>query len=110
MRAGKLYHRVTIQQDAGTTQDAQGHVTPSWSTLATRWASVQPLSGRELWQARQLQPDITHRVILRYDPSIATFSAKMRIVHDGRNLYPVEPPRNMDERKIQLEVLCREAK
>ncbi len=112
MKAGALRHRVVVQQDTGTTQDAQGHVTESWATYATRWASIEPLSARELWNARQLQPDITHRVRMRWDSLTDAITSKMRIQYDTtRYLYLLEPPRKVQaERDIEIEMLCREAK
>lgn len=109
--AGEKEHRVVIQKDMGGTQDAQGHETPNWQTYAERWASIQPLSARELWQARQLQPDITHRVKMWWDSKTDGITADMRIQHrTDRYLYLLEPPRNVDERNIEIEMLCREAK
>ncbi len=80
MLAGKLRCWVTIQQ-IGTAQDASGQVVDSWSTVATRWASIEPLSGREYFAARQFQAQVNIRVRLRY---LAGIVAKMRILYETR--------------------------
>lgn len=64
MRIGKLRHRLAIQR-ATETRDAHGGVTQTWATQTTRWGSVEPLNGRELIQAKQIQSFATHRVRLR---------------------------------------------
>ena len=67
--------------------------------------------GRPVWNARQLQPDITHRVRIRWDKKADTITAAMRIDYAGRILHLLEPPRKIqEERNIELEMLCREAK
>ena len=111
MKAGKLRHRITIEKNYGDDQDAQGHVTEDWQAFDIRWAAVEPIGGRELWNARQLQPDITHRVRIRWDSKADTITADMRIDYRGRILHLLEPPRKIqEERNIELEFLCREAK
>lgn len=104
MRAGTLRHRITIEQPAET-QNAHGEPVVTWSALATCWASVEPLSGRELLMAQQVNAEITHRARLRY---VAGVMAKQRVQHQGR-YFDINAVRNIDERKVELELLCQEA-
>lgn len=46
MRAGKLRHRITIQQQMKG-RDTDGGEIIIWSDLATVWAAVEPQSGDE---------------------------------------------------------------
>lgn len=63
---GELNTRVTWQQNApATTPTSAGQKLPNWSDRGTYWARVEPLSGRELWTARQLQASTSHRIIMR---------------------------------------------
>ncbi|KKM90813.1 hypothetical protein LCGC14_1234850 [marine sediment metagenome] len=101
MRAGKLRHRVTIEV-LSSSQDAAGQETGAWSTFASRWASVQPLTGKELFSARQFHADITHRVRMWYLSGVVP---KMRIAFDSR-LFNIIYVRNADERNKELEILC----
>jgi SPP1 family predicted phage head-tail adaptor len=66
---GKLRQRIDIQTQTEA-KDAYGQDVPTWTTAATRWASIEPLSGRELWQAQQIHPDVTHRITIRYYPGL----------------------------------------
>ena len=65
LAAGQLGTRVAIQI-ATETRDDQGGFAEQWATLRTRWAKVEPLQGRELLAAQQIEARVTHRVTLRY--------------------------------------------
>ena len=62
--AGKLNKRVQIQELTNT-RDAHGGQSQSWSTVATRWAAIEPLRGRELYEAQQVHERVTVRIIMR---------------------------------------------
>ena len=47
MRIGTLRHRVELQEPVEN-QDGYGEAERTYTTYATVWASVEPLSGREL--------------------------------------------------------------
>lgn len=102
MESGRLRQRVQIQA-ASESLGGFGDAVQTWTTVATRWASVEPLSGRELWQAQQVQSDVTHKVTLR--PAGLTVSPKMRIVHKTRTL-SIQSVRDVEERGIALELMC----
>lgn len=109
MQTGKLRHRVTIEEPLGTTRDTggakKGKDRQGWRPRVKVWAAVEPLNGRELFNAQQVEPVITHRVRLRY---IKGITAHMRIKHRKRELN-IESVINVDERNRELELLCREA-
>lgn len=103
MQSGRLRHRIEIQQSADA-PDEYGQGVAVWSTVSTRWGEVVPLEGRELWQAQQVQADVTHRVRLRYDTPPAP---KSRLAHRGRvlNILSVMV---VEERRKELVIYCRE--
>ena len=84
MRAGNLRHLVTIQK-LTTTRDSFGEPVESWTTFATVHAAVEPLSGREYWQAQQIAAETSLRVRIRY---LAGLRPTMRIRH-GRDVRAV---------------------
>ena len=107
MRAGKLRHRLIVQQLQDTeTLDSVGQPGQTWRTFDHMWGSVEPLSGRELYNAAQVQPDVTHKVTMRYRDGIA---AKMRIQHKERTL-DILSVTDDEEREIQLVLMCKEAR
>jgi SPP1 family predicted phage head-tail adaptor len=76
----------------------------SWKEAAKIWASIRPLSGRELWQAQQVQADVTHACRLRFRTGI---DATMELDLQGRRLRIVAVL-NLEERNRTLELLCQE--
>lgn len=105
MRAGRLRHRVDIEEFAQNKSTDTGAVTEAWATVATVWASVEPLKGREFIEASQVQSNLSHRVRMRYRPGVTT---SHRLVHNGRALNIVSVA-NLEERNIELEIMCMEA-
>ena len=103
MRAGQLNKRVSIERP-GSAQSETGQVVDGWSTVATVWAAIQPLSGRELFAAQQLQARADLLVRIRY---LAGVEPKMR-VRFGARLLDIQAVRNLDERNRELELFCLE--
>lgn len=102
--AGKLRHRIAFVREEMTGQDASGAPQRSDKVHARVWAELKQLSGTELVQAQQKKPNSTHRVTTRY---VANVTADLRILHGERTLH-IENVDNVDERNIELVILCRE--
>lgn len=103
MRAGKLRHKIAIQQIT-VTQDANGDTTKTWATVKSPWADVMPVSGREYFNAKQHTSEISHTVTIRHDSSI---TPKMRVFYDSR-YFDIEAVINEGERDRQTTLMCRE--
>ena len=105
MRSGPLRHRVEVQE-ATETRDAHGGVTRAWSKISDGplWASVDPLSGRELFEAKQVDSEVSIGVRMRYDARVI---ASHRIRHDGRNLHILSVVNDRDINKSML-LMCKE--
>jgi SPP1 family predicted phage head-tail adaptor len=103
VRAGRLRERVTIQE-ATETRDSFGQAVATWATHATCWASVEPFSGSERFQAATLNAEILYEVRIRYDSEI---TPKMRLLY-GTRILRIE--RIIDEREEhrELVLLCAE--
>ena len=82
IRSGQLTRRLRIQSRSSA-QDSFGGPQLSWGDVATVWADIQPLSGRELESAQRLASEITHQIIVRYQPILAD----TRVVAGYRALY-----------------------
>lgn len=103
MNIGKLRHRITIQKQVNETND-YGAVVTKWRTLATVWADVRPISGREYFSAQQVQSEITTQIWLRHlDGVLPT----MRVKFGSRTLEIVSVL-NTQERNISLQLMCKE--
>ena len=103
MRAGALRHRVVIQS-VGSTYDDYGDLSDSWTTAASVWASIDPVSGQEKDIAGELSGVVTHKIKIRYRSGITT---QNRITFDSR-VFQIEAVRDWQERNIYLELQCKE--
>lgn len=104
MRAGALRSRISIQQ-VSESANTMGEVTKTWSEFASRRAEVNPLRGREFFQAQQLADEATVRFRIRYTSGI---DSKMRIVYDNRTFDITAPPIDVENRHREMEIMARE--
>jgi len=113
--AGEFRHPVTIREhkiEAGSTAyDSFGQLSVSstaWTTLVSRRAKIEQLSGDELVVARQLYPQASYRVTVDYFATLAsTGGARRAVVYDNRFLF-VGAVVNPDLENIELQLLCGE--
>src|SRR5262245_14385503 len=103
--ASELDRRVTLQRQASP-QDlsAAGEPADDWLDVEKVWASVEPLTGRELLSAKLLEAEANYRVRIRWRSDVR---ANWRLSFEGRTLYLTEPPREIG-RRAGLEFLCSE--
>lgn len=105
--AGKLRHRITFQQFDGQA-DSYGDPLDAddthWLDVATTWASVDPISGRDFYAAEQKQSEVTHKVRLRYRSGITT---AMRIFWKRRKMQIISVI-DWEERHESLLLMCKE--
>lgn len=104
MQAGKLRHRVTIEYGLEI-PDTFGEVDKTWTTLATVWGAVEPLSGREAIQAKQEGSDVTTRIRIRYRDDVN----EMCRVKWGSRYYDINSVVSLNERDRELILNCTEA-
>jgi len=80
--AGKLRHRIQIQAHQYIGQDPMtGEEQRGWVMVRECWASIEPLSARDLIAAQAAQSKATARITIRYADDI---DASMRIRHVRR--------------------------
>lgn len=104
LRAGDLQHKVTIEQVAEARTD-RGAVSETWSTFATVFADIRPISGREYLQGETINSEITHRVYIR---ALSGVRAKMRIAWNGREFEIMAPPMEQREAGDLMTLFCKE--
>lgn len=104
MRAGRLRHRVTVEQPS-VADDGYGGQARSWSAFATVWASVEPLQGHEYFQAQQAQATVTHKVTMRHLDGV-THDMRVKLGSRALNIVSVI---DTEERGRELVLMCEEA-
>lgn len=106
MGAGKYRHRVEIQWDRGTTQDASGWPTADQKTSAWRWGEVLDLSGLELIRAQALHAEAKVQFTTRYMEGL-TPAHRIKF---GSRVLAIHHVSNPDARKRETVCLCSEAR
>lgn len=106
MRAGRIRHRITIQQ-ATEIRDALGGVTQTWTDLRTVWAAVEPARGSERFALAQAKAGVDSKIVLR-GPVAKDVTPKMRILF-GARIFDIEAVIDVDSRNIVRELFIKEA-
>ncbi len=98
--AAQLVYRITLQQRS-TAQDAYGQQAATWSDVASVWAGIDYVDGKEDVASASLQPTTTAKVTIRWRAGV---TPAMRVVYRGQawNIGAVLPARNRRE----LLLLC----
>lgn len=99
-----MRHRVTLRKKE-IAEDALKQQSEAWTDIATVWAAIEPLSGREYFAASQENTEVTTRITIRYLPGITT---DLRVVFGGR-VFEVLSAIDPGERNISLILMCKEA-
>ena len=108
MDIGKLDKRITLQSRSATIDD-YGQQINSWTDVATVWANIKPVSGREKMKAMQVDSILSHTVAVRYN---ATFMPPRtvdawRIVYNGR-YFNIIAAMDLDEARKYIIFDCTE--
>lgn len=99
---GRYDKRIQIQS-RGITR-SNGEDVLAYTTVASRWASYEPVSGREMMQSQQVQAEGTVRWRMRYYSGLTTTH---RILW-GSRVFDINHIVDL-ERDDRMELLCREA-
>lgn len=86
MKAGKLRHRIDIEERQGTQDTTTGEITYTWVPIFEDVpAAIEPLSARDFIAARAVQSEIVGRITIRYRDGL---DPAMRINHNGKIYNP----------------------
>ena len=108
LRAGQLSRRLRLQSRSAS-QDSFGGQNLVWSDVATVWAEIRPITGRELENARRIASEVSHQILVRYQPLLADSKvvAGYRALYKGR-IFNIHASMNEDERNTVLTLLASE--
>lgn len=99
MEIGKLDKRIKIMQ-SDKVSDGSGGFENELKEVKTVWAHVRPISGREFWQAQQINAEISHKIIIRYTEAVNRTNL---ISYNGR-IFDIQYLINVDEKNKWLEI------
>ncbi|OPX87736.1 MAG: Phage head-tail joining protein [Pelotomaculum sp. PtaB.Bin104] len=103
MRAGELRHRITIQEPVETLDSLKTPVL-SWQDVATVWAAVEPLRGREYLEVKNTNTELSARIRIRYRRGI---NPSMRVKY-GSRIFNIESVIDFEERHREIHLMCSE--
>lgn len=97
--AGDLRERITIRRQTNVKNPATGGLTRGWQTVATVWAKVRSVNGKEAVIAHVLNGVSVFEIIIRYRSDV---EASDQVLWNGRELNLVAPPEDRAGRKQWL--------
>lgn len=100
---GRLRHRVIIEQRTRTA-DGAGGGTIIWSTYATVWAMIEPMSAKEIMWAKHLEHRVSHKVYIRHLNGV---TSDMRVSFDSRT-FQINGIRTILEKNRFIELTLQE--
>jgi SPP1 family predicted phage head-tail adaptor len=81
----------------------------TWSEVEPVWASIEPLTGKERYDAQRNNPELTHKIVMRY---IVLLTPRMRIKYDdpdeGLRYFGIESMADVREARRELHLMCSE--
>ncbi len=101
LHAGTLRNRVEFLQRKVSV--AHGIPTERWEIVFSCWCAVEPLSGREFWEAAAINRENEVRFTIRFRRDV---SPEMRMRLDG-TVYDITSILDKNNRHEALEILAR---
>jgi len=102
MNPGRLNRRIILQRQ-DVSRDVVGQAKPVWTDVATVWAAVLPLRGREYFESARVNSEITVRVVIRYRADV---KPSWRVKH-GADAYDIVEIINPADGKRELQLMCK---
>ena len=104
---GKMRHRISFRQfngARGRRGDPLDRDDANWEPVATVWAAIDPVSGREFYEAGQSQSEVTHKIRCRYRGGLKN---EMRIFY-GTRRFEIASIIDWEERHESLLIMAKE--
>lgn len=108
MSSEKKRLRITIQQQT-TTQDSYNQPQDTWTDYTTVWASAVNKGGGEFYAAQKINAKTTEVFTIRYSSITKAITEDMRVKF-GTRTFNILHINNVDERNIELQLMCEEVK
>src|SRR5437879_3915314 len=89
---GAMQHRVDLMKQNARRADDGEFLSPT--LFAESWASIRMLAGRELDKAQQVIAEVTHMIVIPYQPGL---EAQMLVNFEGRQ-FVIQAIEDPDER------------
>ena len=94
------------------TRDEDGGSLKAWpeDQWILRWGSISTSGGREFWKAQQLNSDLSHEVVIHWEPRLL---ASWKVGYDDPKtglvrIFEIISVANPDETRMFLHLFCTE--
>lgn len=104
---GSMRDRVEIQS-LTEVQDSFNEPIQTAATFATRWGTLEPLSGRETFEAAQLRGTVDHRITMRHLDGVTPKMRAVVTIGAKTRTFDIQAVLNPDERRRFTELLVSE--
>lgn len=91
-------------QRQGSGQSSTGQPNGTWAELSREWADIEPVSGREYFNASGERAEVTHKIKIRAGRS---YLPKDRVVY-GSRVFNIKSVLNIEERGRWLQLMVTE--
>jgi len=95
-----LRHSITFEREVNAPDAGGGSGQPTWSTVLTTRAMINPVSGRERYWSGRLEADTSHKVFIRFRAGLLPSD---RINFGGR-VMQIRAMLNLEESNRWLEI------
>ena len=111
--------KVVLEKPVTIIDSTTNEAAPSYTPFCERWASIEPLAGRELMNAKAVEADSSHKITFYADSKTHQFTPRWRIRYDmpqaitgpgettARYFHPLNI-NNVEERNRLFVVICKE--
>jgi len=104
-RKSRLRTKLMFQYDARS-KDTDGFEEASWDDKGERFCQVEPLQGREYWDAHAVLGSQGLKIRTHYDAVIKDVEPDRWRMKNGTTVYSIVSMINVDEENRWLEFLC----
>ena len=104
MKAGELRHLIAFDFPVET-QDATGEPLVSWEERFRAWAAVEPISGRELIQSREILSEMDTRIRIRWSLQAEGLTTKWRARYRTR-IYNLKSISDVTSAHEEIQILA----
>lgn len=104
MRAGRLRDKVTLQEPTATQDEETGQPVDAWIDVATVWAQVEDVSGRQFFEAAAIQSEVSTPIAIRFRTEV---KPKMRVLA-GDRAFMIDSVQRPSNRRDRMVLMCSE--
>ena len=104
-RKSRLRTKLMFQYDTRS-KDTDGFETADWDDKGERFCQVEPLQGREYWDAHAVLGSQGLKIRAHYDTVIKDVEPDRWRMKNGSTIYDIVSMVNVDEENRWLEFLC----